>query len=337
MNVTGKALWYIETHLYGELSLEAISAAVYVSRFHLSRAFPAATGISLAAYVRGRRLSEAAKALVAGAPDILDVALSTGYGSHEAFTRAFRQLFGLAPEQLRAKAHLKDLKLWEPMRMNNPTITPIAAPRIIKSNPQLIFGLSQRYACDKIAGIPAQWNRFVPFLDQIPGQVGNTTYGVICKPDEAGGFDYICAVEVLEFPAHPEQFTRLQLPSRTYAVFEHRDHISSLRATMDYGLSRRRRWKYMVRSSTRGRASAGWRSGSPYLSAQNTRRSPSPIVQFSGPLGSYAPPINQNLARIFARTSVLLERYPHILMEVFQTNEFKQDDTERHIVPRQFR
>jgi AraC family transcriptional regulator len=234
VNVTGKALWYIETHLYGELSLEAISAAVYVSRFHLSRAFPAATGISLAAYVRGRRLSEAAKALVAGAPDILDVALSTGYGSHEAFTRAFRQLFGLAPEQLRAKAHLKDLKLWEPMRMNNPTITPIAAPRIIKSNPQLIFGLSQRYACDKIAGIPAQWNRFVPFLDQIPGQVGNTTYGVICKPDEAGVFDYICAVEVLEFPAHPEQFTRLQLPSRTYAVFEHRDHISSLRATMDY-------------------------------------------------------------------------------------------------------
>jgi methylphosphotriester-DNA--protein-cysteine methyltransferase len=41
-------------------------------------------GISLIAYLRGRRLSEAAKALAAGAPDIFSVALDAGYGSHEA-------------------------------------------------------------------------------------------------------------------------------------------------------------------------------------------------------------------------------------------------------------
>jgi AraC family transcriptional regulator len=46
-------------------------------------------------YVRGRRLTEAAKVLSDGAPDILTVALDAGYGSHEAFTRAFRDQFGV--------------------------------------------------------------------------------------------------------------------------------------------------------------------------------------------------------------------------------------------------
>lgn len=234
MGVTGKALWYIETHLHADLSLEAIAGAVYVSRFHLSRAFPESTGRSLASYVRGRRLSEAAKVLAEGAPDILDVALSTGYGSHEAFTRAFRQRFGITPEQLRAQSHLDNLKLQEPLRMNNPTVTPIAPPRIMKGKELMIFGISERYQARNIAGIPSQWNRFVPYLGRIPGQIGHTTYGVIWNSDANGNFDYTCGVEVAEFPAQPAEFSRVRITARTYAVFEHKDHISSIRATVDY-------------------------------------------------------------------------------------------------------
>ena len=89
VSVTPKALWYIESHLSSEISLEAVAEAAGVSRFHLSRTFAASTGSSLAGYSRARRLSEAAKALVKGTPDILSVALDAGYSSHEAFTRAF--------------------------------------------------------------------------------------------------------------------------------------------------------------------------------------------------------------------------------------------------------
>ena len=98
MSVTSKALWYIESHLTGDLSLEAIAGIIGVSRFHLSRAFGVSTGCPLAVYVRTRRLSEAAKTLARGAPDILAIALDSGYGSHEAFTRAFRQQIGLTPD-----------------------------------------------------------------------------------------------------------------------------------------------------------------------------------------------------------------------------------------------
>jgi AraC family transcriptional regulator len=228
VSLTIKALWYIESHLSTELTLETIADDLGVSRFHLSRAFGAATGLPLAMYVRGRRLSEAAKTLAQGAPEIVAVALDASYGSHEAFTRAFRQHFGLTPEELRAQGRLDNLDLLEPIRMEPSTNLTLAPPRILKSEALLVFGLGQRYQCESKAGIPYQWDRFLPHLGHIPGQVGNVAYGVICNSDEAGSIDYICGVQVTEFPSHPAEFTRLRIPAQTYLVFEHRDHISAI-------------------------------------------------------------------------------------------------------------
>jgi AraC family transcriptional regulator len=52
---------------------------------------------------------EAARQLCNGAPDILTIALNAGYGSHEAFTRAFRDQFGLTPEQARGQDQVATL------------------------------------------------------------------------------------------------------------------------------------------------------------------------------------------------------------------------------------
>src|SRR5947209_12813965 len=111
MNPALKALWYIESHLAEALTLDEISAIGGVSRFHMVRAFAAATGFSVMRYVRARRLSNAARALASGAPDILSLALDADYGSHEAFTRAFRDHFGLTPEAVPSSPRLHNLKL----------------------------------------------------------------------------------------------------------------------------------------------------------------------------------------------------------------------------------
>src|SRR6202035_1143537 len=100
-----------------------------VSRHHVTRAFGEATGLSVMRYVRGRRLSEAAKSLANGAPDILGVALEAGYGSHEAFTRAFRDQFGPAPETVRAQRHLDNIPLVEPIRMDQTLLAELPPPR----------------------------------------------------------------------------------------------------------------------------------------------------------------------------------------------------------------
>src|ERR1700726_3526439 len=129
MNPAQKALWFIESHLANQLTLDDIAAIGGVSRFHMVRAFAAATGLSVMRYVRARRLSEAARALANGAPDILGVALDAEYGSHEAFTRAFREHFGLTPDAVRAQRCLDSLNLQGPLSMDSTLREDLAPPR----------------------------------------------------------------------------------------------------------------------------------------------------------------------------------------------------------------
>ena len=206
-----KALWFIENQFAGDISLAEIAHISGVSRFHLSRAFGLATGHSVMRYVRGRRLSEAARALAAGAPDILALALESGYGSHEAFTRAFRDCFGLTPEAFRARGTLEDIELMEPLKMDETLLTHLDPPRIEAGKTLLIAGLSERYNAESCAAIPAQWQRFGPYLGHIAGQVGGAAYGVVCNSDDAGNIEYITGVEVSDFTLVPRDFSRLRI------------------------------------------------------------------------------------------------------------------------------
>ena len=169
MNPAQKALWFIESHLARELTLDEIAAIGGVSRYHMVRAFAAATGLSVMRYVRARRLSEAARALASGAPDILGVALDADYGSHEAFTRAFREYFGITPDAVRAQRRLDTLKLQGPITMDSTVLDNLAPPRFETAKPFLVAGLSERYGCETSAGIPGQWQRFNEHCRRNPG------------------------------------------------------------------------------------------------------------------------------------------------------------------------
>jgi AraC family transcriptional regulator len=233
MNPAQKALWFIESHLGDALTLDEIAAIGGVSRFHMVRAFAAATGLSVMRYVRTRRLSEAARALANGAPDILTLALDADYGSHEAFTRAFRDRFGMTPERVRASACLDCIKLQEPVQMDSTLIDNLQAPRFETSKPLLVAGLGERYNHENGAGIPNQWQRFHQAAENIPGRIGKVAYGVCCNGDDAGNFDYIAGVEVSDFSDLPRDFSSVRIPEQRYAVFTHRDHISTIRRTVN--------------------------------------------------------------------------------------------------------
>jgi AraC family transcriptional regulator len=231
VNPAGKALWFIETHFAQKITLEDLAGIAGVSRYHLSRVFGIATGHSVMRYIRGRRLTEAARHLADGAPDILAVALDSGYNSHEAFTRAFRDQFGITPEAVRAQRHLKNIQLMEAIKMDETLLTSLEPPRFTCGRPLLIAGLSERYNSETSAGIPAQWQRFIPHIGHIQGQVGRTTYGVLCNSDDCGNTDYISGVEVCDFSRIPADLATLRIPEREYAIFVHRDHISTIRRT----------------------------------------------------------------------------------------------------------
>jgi AraC family transcriptional regulator len=236
METVRKALWFMEGRFGGEVSLDELSQAAGISRYHFAHVFAMATGQSAMRYMRGRRLSEAARALANGGPDILSVALDFGYGSHEAFTRAFRDQFGMTPESVRAQRHLDNVTLVEAIKMDDALTTTLAPPRIEQGKLLLIAGLGGRYSLDTHQNIPALWQRFQPHLGNIPGQVfvgggakGWRTFGVCYNMDDNGSFDYLAGVEVSGFSSDlPAEFARLRIPSQRYAIFTHREHVSTI-------------------------------------------------------------------------------------------------------------
>jgi AraC family transcriptional regulator len=229
MDAIAKTIWLIESSLDRDITLDEIAKAAGMSRFHLTRAFGRSLGRSVMHYMRGRRLSEAAKQLAIGAPDILSVALDAGYSSHEAFTRAFREEFGVTPTEFRDQPDLAKYKLLEPIRMSNQPNVKLAEPRMVDANPMLFVGIAKRYRFDDMTGIVGQWQAFNRHIGSIPNEIAGAAYG-ICTNSDADSMDYICAVEVSGFGLIDKDLQRLRVPAQRYAVFSHPGHISEIQA-----------------------------------------------------------------------------------------------------------
>lgn len=229
MSVVDKALWVIERNSTSELSLPAVAEACGVSRSHLASAFGTTTGWPVVKYLRSRRLTRAAQTLAQGAPDILAVALDVGYGSHEAFTRAFGDQFGVPPERVRERASTEGLALVAPLDLRAREQPVLAPPWLTEGAAVRAVGLSGRHTFDKVIGIPIQWETFMAnHYGHIPNRVEGIPIGLQQASDDEGAFDYICAAEVTAFGQLPQDLVRIEIPARRYAVFEHRGHVSTL-------------------------------------------------------------------------------------------------------------
>jgi AraC family transcriptional regulator len=90
-------------HLEEDLSLERLSEVAGFSKYHFHRQFAAATGFTVAQFVRLTRLKRAAYQLAFDrSRSVLQVALDAGFGSPEAFARAFKELHEQTPSEFRA-------------------------------------------------------------------------------------------------------------------------------------------------------------------------------------------------------------------------------------------
>lgn len=233
MTVVDKALWVIERNSSRPLSLNAIAEACGVSRSHLASAFGTAAGLPVMRYLRARRLSDAARTLAGGAPDILTVALEAGYGSHEAFTRAFREQFGTTPEAVRDARSVGGLTLVAPLALRPRGRPALDPPRLVERGPLRVVGLSEVHSFATTIAIPAQWQRFMPFYEAIPFKTEEIPIGVTRAADEDGQFPYVCAVEVARFGEIPRELVKLEIGARRYAVYEHRRHVSTIYDTYE--------------------------------------------------------------------------------------------------------
>ena len=100
-SITKRILSYIEENLEKDLTLEKLADSLNYSKFYMARVFKEDTGITLCKYVQCRRLEKAARKLAETKQPIVQIALETGYGSQQAFTRVFHREYRCTPQEYR--------------------------------------------------------------------------------------------------------------------------------------------------------------------------------------------------------------------------------------------
>lgn len=96
-----QAMEHIERHLDQPIDAAELARIAATSEYHLRRMFSALAGMPLSEYIRRRRLTLAGAEVLARHDSLLEIAVRYGYGSGEAFARAFRAMHGVAPGEAR--------------------------------------------------------------------------------------------------------------------------------------------------------------------------------------------------------------------------------------------
>ena len=97
-----EALEFIEKNLASPIRTESISEHLHCSKSTIEKLFKYVNNISIRDYIIRRRMSRASRDLVKN-PDrsLLDIGMEYGYGSNEAFTRAFQSVWQVSPSEFR--------------------------------------------------------------------------------------------------------------------------------------------------------------------------------------------------------------------------------------------
>ncbi|WP_208591449.1 AraC family transcriptional regulator [Gracilibacillus suaedae] len=100
-----EAIAYIEAHLTTSINYKKVAQIAQCSEYHFKRMFSFLAGIPLSEYIRRRRMTLAALELKGEQTKIIDVALKYGYATPNSFAKAFHQVHGLMPSDMRDQAH----------------------------------------------------------------------------------------------------------------------------------------------------------------------------------------------------------------------------------------
>lgn len=120
-----EVITYIEAHLNEKLDLDTVAQAMHYSKYYLHRMFTETAGMTLHDYIRRRKLTEAARLLVFSEQPILQIALTAGYESQQAFGSIFRDMYKLTPLEYREKETFYPLQL--PFSLHRTPSAPDAA------------------------------------------------------------------------------------------------------------------------------------------------------------------------------------------------------------------
>lgn len=217
-----RAVLFIEDNLKEEIYVDDMAREAFCSQFHFMRIFLQLTGETPGAYLRKRRLTEAANDILSGR-DILEVSLDYRFNSQEAFTRSFKDYFSVTPGLYKRnsssnaglpKAELKDNLFILPRG----GIIPVNKQPEIKELPEFkIIGYPYYGIPDRI---PEMWQKFEKiYKDIYKKDLREKTCAFIFNCHRE--LNYMISIEIDTLDKDiPMEFVGKIVPAATWAMFE---------------------------------------------------------------------------------------------------------------------
>lgn len=195
----------MEKHLLDEDCVEKACRAALVSPLYLQQGFRIMTGLSMAEYVRCRRLYKAALD-IAGEAKVIDTALKYGWDTPESFTKAFSRFHGVSPMQVKKDTH--HIRSFLPLRVSITIQGGNDMDFTIEKKPEMqLIGIAYEVAFENsYQTIPAIWSKL---MQDFQASSGNAALRQAITAHRIGEF-------ALCMDHHPEQGTFTYLIAGLY-------------------------------------------------------------------------------------------------------------------------
>ena len=225
LEAMNEAVKYIEANITEKIETEKVAQIALSSAFHFQRMYHMITGVTIAEYIRRRRLTLAAQDIISG-QKIIDVAYKYGYETPEAFTKAFGKMHGISPSaarepgaKLRAYPKLSfHISIKGEKDMNY---------KIIKKEGFKVVGIQRKINSANDANfkeVPKFWNDSMKdgsmdWIKNNAGKLGVLGVSLDLQNFYNGHFTYMIGIEKIDGPL-PDGFESAIIPAATWAVFE---------------------------------------------------------------------------------------------------------------------
>ncbi|WBB80437.1 AraC family transcriptional regulator [Micromonospora sp. WMMD882] len=220
---------HVEEHLTEDVDVHVVARTLGTTEYHLRRMFSSLAGMPLSEYVRRRRMTVAAADVVRGESDLLSIAVRHGYGSTEAFGRAFRAVHGVGPGDarrdggpLRSQPQLRFRLTVEGGVPMDTRIVDRPAFRLVGHAarvPLIHHGVNPHIQRHIAALPPAEHVRLKGLGDTEPAGLLQVTDDVDPDSPEGSELTYLHGVAVTGSAPVPDDLDAIEVPAGRWAVF----------------------------------------------------------------------------------------------------------------------
>jgi AraC family transcriptional regulator len=222
-----QALEKVEEDTRAPVDVAEMARIALTSEHHFRRLFSALAGMPLSEYVRRRRLTLAGTEVLRGEASLLDIAVRHGYGSAEAFARAFRAMHGVGPGEARRTGAVLNSQPRMTFRLTVEGSTTMRyrivdkeALRLVgpRARVPLVYEGENPAITEFVRGLGGEVHRELARLsDQEPRGVLSVSADIDLPAEEGSELDYYQAAAT-SAPA-PEGMEVLRVPAGTWVVF----------------------------------------------------------------------------------------------------------------------